>query len=82
MAVHNCYLDNILKLSINIYINISFKDLKQQYLYGFGLLGHFWYQWDLIFITIIYYFRSLLFKAHLNFILILISISSFIYQYI
>ncbi len=74
-------LDNILKLSINIYINISFKDLKQQYLYGFGLLGHFWYQWDLIFITIIYYFLSLLFKAHLNFILILISITSFIYQY-
>lgn len=41
----------------------------------------FWYQWDLIFITIFYFIIVLIFKKLYNFILIIISIISFIYQY-
>ena len=41
----------------------------------------FWFQWNLIFITILYIIIILLFKRIINLILILMAITAFIYQY-
>ena len=60
---------------------MSVEDLKYQLLYGVRFLSIFWFQWNLIMITIIFYLVFILFRQSSNFILIIIGIFSFIYQY-
>ena len=57
------------------------KDLKYQLLTASGYMLILWFQWNLIFVTILYIIIILLFKRFLNLILILMAITAFIYQY-
>lgn len=60
---------------------MTIEDLIYQLLYGSRYLSVLWFQWDLIMLTIVFYLIYILFKKMFNFILIMLSISSFIYQY-
>ena len=75
----NKYLIKYFKIKTRITITII--DLKLQLLYGFKYIFSLWYQWNLIFITISFILIILIFPKHYNFILIILSIISFIYQY-
>ena len=76
------FLNNyLLSKFIQIEKILTMKDLKEQLLFGHGFILPLWYQWNLIFITILFNLIVLLFRKHYNFILIIISIISFIYQY-
>ena len=77
------FLNYILKRIIIVKIIYTFKDLRFQLLYGFlnSYLRVLWYQWVLILITICYFLISLLFKNHINFIIIILSIAAFIKEY-
>ena len=71
----------ILNIFFNIKIKPTFKDLKRQLLLGSNFISQFWFQWDLlvftsIFFILIYTLRN----EHLFFIQIL-SIFSYILQY-
>ena len=76
------YLNNklLIKYKRNIKI-ITYENLKMQYLFGDIFIPTFWYQWDLILITLLFILIVLIFKSHYNFILIILCIQSFIYQY-
>ena len=73
----NKYLKNFFRLNQNITLN----DLKIQLLTGAGFLPAFWYQWDLIFLTISFSLIIILFRNHYNFISLIISLIAIIYQY-
>ena len=71
-----------MKISIFIKIEkITLNDLKEQLLFGHVFILPFWYQWNLFFITIFFILIILLFRNKYNLVLILICITSFIYQY-
>ena len=63
--------------------DITFSKLKFQLLYGTGEngMGILWFQWNLIFITLLFILIIFIFKKNYNFILIIIIITAFIYQY-
>ena len=73
--------NNLLSNFMKILKNITLEELKVQLLFGSSFIGPLWYQWNLFFVTIFFIFITLLFKNHSNFIFIMISILSFIYQY-
>ena len=73
----NKYLKNFFRLNQNITLN----HLKIQLLTGVGFMPMFWYQWDLIFLTISFSLIIILFRHHYNFISVLISLIAIIYQY-
>lgn len=60
---------------------ITKEDLIYQLLYGSRYLAVLWFQWNLILLTIVFYLINIIFRQHLNFIIIILSIGSFIYQY-
>ena len=60
---------------------IKLKHLKHQLLYGTGYIVVFWYQLDLIFITICFILIIFIFRKYCNLIFIIIAITAFIYQY-
>lgn len=60
---------------------LTLKDLKFQLLYGHSFLTPFWFQWNLIFISIIFDSLIIIFRRNYNFILLLLGIASFILQY-
>ena len=74
-------LDRILKEFISLKSICTFKALKRQILLGFSFLFPLWFQFNLILISILFTLIILIFKKCYNFILIIISIISFIYQY-
>ena len=78
------YLNKLLiKLSITKKV-LQMKDLRIQLIYATGKMNmfSFWYQWELIFITICFYLIIFIFrKQYTNLFLIIITIISFIYQY-
>lgn len=66
---------------IKIKNNLTIDDLKRQLLLGYEYIFSLWYQWTLIFMTIFFILIIFIFKKDYNFILIIISIISFIFQY-
>ena len=62
---------------------ITLNHLKNQLLYVTGDMGLniLWFQWDLIFITILFIIIIFIFRKNYNFVFILINITSFIYLY-
>jgi fucose 4-O-acetylase-like acetyltransferase len=60
---------------------LSIKELISQYIIGHIFHGVFWYQFNLIFITLIYYIISFLFKKKLMLILHILIIISYLLQY-
>jgi fucose 4-O-acetylase-like acetyltransferase len=78
------YFLNKLLIKYSITQNVITKqDLKIQLLYGGGKmnLSVMWYQWDLIFLTICFNLITFIFRKHYNFVLIIIAITCYIYQY-
>ena len=77
------FLNNIIKKYIIVGKIIPFKKLKSPLLFGvgFGFMDLLWYQWNLIIITILYFIIIFIFPKNSNIFLILIGITSFIYQY-
>ena len=78
------YLNKLLiKLSITKKV-LQMQDLRFQLILAAGKLNlfHFWYQLDLIFITNCFYLILFIFrKKYTNLVLIIITITSFLYQY-
>lgn len=62
---------------------IKLELLKEQLLFGTAYILSYWFQWNLIVITVIFMLITFLFKkcCGYNFIFIIITIASFIYQY-
>ena len=75
------YLNRILRYFIHIETIITVKLLIKQLLIGAPIIGALWYQWVLIFISVLINIIILIFKNSYNFILIQLSIVAFIYQY-
>lgn len=77
------FLNNIFRKYFRMKYIFKFKvkDLKEQLYFGHGYIFSFWYQWNLIFITIFFILIILLFKKNHNFIFIIINIISFNFQY-
>ena len=59
----------------------SIKDLKNQLLWGNRFIIQFWFQWDLIMITIIFYAFIFIFKKYHLFCLQLLAIFAYFLQY-
>ena len=59
----------------------SIKDLKNQILWGNKFIIQFWFQWDLIMITIIFYAFIFIFKKYHLFCLQLLAIFAYFLQY-
>lgn len=75
--LNNYFLNKFIKLQI-IY---SFKDLKNQLIWGNSFFNQFWFQWDLIILTILFVIIiALSIKNHLFFIQIF-AFFSYILQY-
>lgn len=66
---------------LNFISKISLYDLLLQLLYGHCYNTVFWFQYDLILVTFIFTFSSLLFYKFNNFFLINLEIISFYFQY-
>ena len=75
------YLNKILRYFKYIESIITVKTLIKQLLIGAPIIGALWYQWVLIFISVLINIIILIFKNSYNFILIQLSIVAFIYQY-
>ena len=75
------FVNKLLSRFIIIEKEVTYELLKKQYLFGDKFMPTFWYQCNLIIITILFIVIILIFRDHSNFILIIISIISFIYQY-
>ena len=73
--------NNLLSKYTKINREVSFKDLKDQLMFGYVYIFPCWYQWNMIFLTIFFIVIISLFRRRYHFILIMISIISFIYQY-
>ena len=76
-------LNKLLKVFSLSKLDIKLRELKFQLLYGVGEngLGILWFQWNLIFITLLFIIIIFIFKKNYNSIFIIITITSFIYQY-
>ena len=59
----------------------SFKALKNQLIWGYSFIIQFWFQWDLIFLTIIFTIIIALASKNYLFFIQLFSIFSYILQY-
>jgi hypothetical protein len=76
------YFFNIfLKKIFNIGRNITFTDLKKQFIGGSGFIYSLYFQWSLALLNIFHMLIILLFRKHCIFILIILSIISFNCQY-
>ena len=75
----------IINYLLNHFLTINLKhslnDLKNQILTGHSFIYSFWFQWDLIFITVIFIFIEFIFKKNLIFILINIELFALFFQY-
>jgi fucose 4-O-acetylase-like acetyltransferase len=71
----------LLLIKVNNRRNLTFQDLKSQLLFGHNFLIPFWFQWNLIFISILFALIIIIFRRNYNFILLLLGIASFILQY-
>ena len=60
---------------------ISFADLKSQLLWGNNYIIQLWFQWDLIFITILFFIIIFIFGKHHLFIFHLLAIVAYFFQY-
>lgn len=76
-----CLLNRILIKFIRVKLQTSFQLLIHQLLFGNGYIDAFWFQWNLIIITLFYIIIIRLFKKHYTFILIVFHIFAFNYQY-
>lgn len=65
----------------NLNLNHTFYYLKYQLLFGNIFIQSFWFQWVLIFITFIFTLIFFVFKKNYIFVLLLLEITSFIFQY-
>lgn len=74
-------INNLLHLKYKNIIPPDFHLLKIQLLWGHGFMQQFWFQWDLIVITIIFFLIVLLSNKYFLFILQTILIVSYIFQY-
>jgi len=76
-------------LKVNPFFNIkygkklkdTYEDFKLQLIWGVHYIIQFWFLWDLIIMTIIFYIIIFIFRRHYLFILQLILILSYIGQY-
>ena len=59
----------------------TFEILKSQLIWGYEYVGQFWYQWDLIVTTIIFIIIIFIFRKHCLFILQLVLILFYYFQY-
>ena len=71
----------MLKIANVIDIPTTLKDLKDQLLWGHNFVVQFWFQWNLILITLLYIFIIFLFKNNFLLILQLLAIFSYALQY-
>ena len=63
-------------------IKIALNDLKIQLIVGRRIMGHLWFMFNLIFFTIVFFINSFLFeKNNYLVILLLASVTSYIFQY-
>ena len=62
---------------------IQIEHLKHQLLFGMGIMNMYilWYQWNIIFITFFFILVICLFRKYYNFVLTIILITAFVYQY-
>ena len=76
-------LNKLLKVFSISNLVIKLSELKFQLLYGIGEngMGILWFQWNLIFITLLFIIIIFIFKKNYNFIFIIITITAFIFQY-
>lgn len=65
----------------NIYKKYSIKDLKNQLLWGCIFIIQFWFQWDLIILTIIYFILIFILKKNYLFYLQLLAFFAYFLQY-
>ena len=73
-------LNNIFRLVLKIKLSSSFKDLKIQLLTGHCFMTVLWFQYNLIFCTLLILIIQLLFKKNVNLILINLKIIAFFFQ--
>lgn len=59
----------------------SLKDLKNQLLFGHSFMTVLWFQWDLIFVTIFFIIIELLFSKDKIFILLILEVFAYYFQY-
>ena len=71
----------LLLIKVKYRRELKLIDLKFQLLYGHTFLTPFWFQWNLIFISIVFALIIIIFRRNYNFILLLLGIASFILQY-
>ncbi len=74
----NCILNMIFKQKLFL---DNYQSLKLQLLWGYSFMTQFWFQWDLIVITLLFYLIILIFRNCSLFILQLLLIISYIFQY-
>jgi len=74
----NNYIINKLFKINNIF---TFKELKIQLLWAYGYIHQFWFQWDLIFMTIIFYLFLFIFKKRHLFFIQLFGFFAYLLQY-
>lgn len=74
-------INNLLHLKNKNIHPFNLKTLKIQLLWGHAYMTQFWFQWDLIVITIIFFLIVLLFNQYFMFILQTILIASYFFQY-
>lgn len=74
-------LNNLLNLFYFNFLPMTINDLLSQLFWGHNFIIQFWFQWDLIMITLIVVIITFLFKANNLFILILIAILAYALQY-
>jgi hypothetical protein len=65
----------------NFYKKYSIKDLQNQLLWGNIFIIQFWFQWDLIMLTIIYFIIIFILKKNYLFFLQLLAIFAYFLQY-
>jgi len=76
------FLNNgLLQRISNIYKKYSIKDLKNQLLWGYIFIKQFWFQWDLIMLTIIYFILILILKKNYLFLFQLLAFFAYFLQY-
>lgn len=77
----NWILNNIFNLILKTKLSSTFKDLKIQLLTGHCFMAVLWFQYNLIFITILFFIIKLLFKKNFIIFIINLQIMGFFLQF-
>ena len=75
------FLNNYVCVKLYKYKKYSFRDLKDQFIWGDIFVGQFWFQWVLILLTTIFYIIRFITKNHFLFCIQILTFLSYIIQY-